>query len=97
MCQRMFFVAASLCLVFTCSASPARAEGEENETVPLFEFEDSTESNWSVVNDGVMGGRSKGYREVAGGIGDFGRNFRLHHKVDPLELWCPLCLVYIPL
>ncbi|MBL37207.1 MAG: hypothetical protein CMP07_02240 [Xanthomonadales bacterium] len=68
MCQRMFFVAASLCLVFTCSASPARAEGEENETVPLFEFEDSTESNWSVVNDGVMGGRSKGYREVAGGI-----------------------------
>lgn len=68
MYRRTFFVAASLCLVLTCSVCPARGEGEENETMLLFEFEDSTESNWTIVNDGVMGGRSKGYRELSTGV-----------------------------
>lgn len=68
MFQRVFFVAASLCLLMACSISPASGEGEENHHLLLFDFEDSTESNWTVVNDGVMGGRSKGYREISGGV-----------------------------
>lgn len=36
--------------------------------MPLFDFEGGTASNWTIVNDGVMGGRSKGFREIAGGI-----------------------------
>lgn len=68
MCQRVFFVAASLCLLMACSISPASGEGQENHRLLLFDFEDSTESNWTVVNDGVMGGRSKGYHEISDGV-----------------------------
>jgi hypothetical protein len=34
----------------------------------LFDFDDATGSRWSIVNDGVMGGRSQGYGEIADGI-----------------------------
>ncbi len=35
--------------------------------VTLFEFADTGEASWDVVNDGVMGGRSAGYVTVADG------------------------------
>jgi len=51
-----------------CSIPLARGQGEKNPAVLLFNFDDSTDKNWTVVNDGVMGGRSKGYREISDGI-----------------------------
>lgn len=68
MLQRVITLASSLCILMAVSIPMARGEGEESNSVLLFEFADNTESSWSVVNDGVMGGRSKGFREISGGI-----------------------------
>jgi hypothetical protein len=34
----------------------------------LFDFEGSDPGSWQVVNDGVMGGRSRGYVELEAGV-----------------------------
>lgn len=34
----------------------------------LFDFDRADEADWRVVNDGVMGGRSKGYVEIGDGV-----------------------------
>lgn len=36
-------------------------------TMTLFDFNTASEASWEVVNDGVMGGRSKGYVAIEGG------------------------------
>ncbi|MDZ7790416.1 MAG: CIA30 family protein [Xanthomonadales bacterium] len=48
--------------------APALAIGEDmNESVLLLDFEDETNRKWEIVNDGVMGGRSKGFVEIQSG------------------------------
>ncbi|WP_412069706.1 CIA30 family protein [Rubrivirga sp. IMCC43871] len=52
-----------------CSGTPPEAPAQAAADAPptLFEFESDTEARWRVVNDGVMGGRSKGFLEVTDG------------------------------
>lgn len=53
------------------SASPAAetsaAASEDRDGMLLYDFTSSAASDWQVVNDGVMGGRSKGRVDVDGG------------------------------
>lgn len=44
-----------------------QTSADSTETISLFEFNSADEAEWDVVNDGVMGGRSKGRVEVGEG------------------------------
>ena len=57
-------------LVIALAVSPSRAGDGQADTASLllFDFEDASASRWSIVNDGVMGGRSQGYGRIAEGI-----------------------------
>lgn len=47
-------------------SSSANAESS-SAPMMLFDFEDAAPDSWYIENDGVMGGRSKGYFEMTGG------------------------------
>lgn len=68
MYPRAFHVLASLCLIMACSTARAQGGEKESHDMHLFDFEDSAKTSWTIVNDGVMGGRSKGYREISNGV-----------------------------
>lgn len=59
---------ASFGLILACSASHAQGDETKDRSTLLFDFEDNAASIWSIVNDGVMGGRSRGYRDIADGV-----------------------------
>lgn len=46
---------------------PAASTRSTPDTMTLFDFEAPDAARWTVENDGVMGGRSKGFAEIAGG------------------------------
>ena len=55
-------------LVLTLASAGSDEELQELAgSMTLFEFERSEEASWQVVNDGVMGGRSRGYVEIEEG------------------------------
>lgn len=59
----------SLTLFLTSIAAHTQAgESDGAWAMELFDFGNSTDSDWQVVNDGVMGGRSQGFVEVTDGI-----------------------------
>jgi len=64
--QRAVVLFASIVLVFGFSLSEARDDAAQ--PMVLFEFADNETSRWSIVNDGVMGGRSQGYGQIVDGI-----------------------------
>lgn len=47
--------------------SDTMASSASDDTMTLFTFAAAQRQNWRVVNDGVMGGNSKGYLEIASG------------------------------
>jgi hypothetical protein len=59
-------------VVLTIVLSSAWTEALDETRTPiimtLFEFDDPGEASWQVVNDGVMGGRSKGYIAIEDGV-----------------------------
>jgi NADH dehydrogenase [ubiquinone] 1 alpha subcomplex assembly factor 1 len=57
----------SLLLVLGLDQAPAPAPHTHATPVTLFTFDEATEADWEVVNDGVMGGRSAGFVAVADG------------------------------
>jgi len=59
---------ASFGLILACSTSHAQGGEAEDGSMLLFDFEGDTGSGWAIVNDGVMGGRSKGYRDIVDGV-----------------------------
>ena len=64
---------AALALAACTSPAPAPASplSPPDSAMTLFIFDGEAEPRWSVVNDGVMGGRSQGYVEVDGGTLSF--------------------------
>jgi len=59
---------AILCLMLA-GAGPGQAAAEEGgDAMELFDFTDTAERDWTIVNDGVMGGRSQGYVSIADGV-----------------------------
>lgn len=56
-------VFSALMLVLLLSEAVATDE-ERSDAMTLFDFSDPRERSWQVVNDGVMGGRSKGFVEI---------------------------------
>lgn len=67
MAQKNVGLFAILALVMACSLSSAQSDPRSDRTLLIFDF-DGTGSAWSVVNDGVMGGRSKGYGRISDGV-----------------------------
>lgn len=55
-------------LILALASSGSPAGDAPPAVVPLFDFESADEASWQVVNDGVMGGRSRGYVTVGGGV-----------------------------
>ncbi len=60
-------VVPSLLLVLGTSGWSAPIPPQVPMPISLFEFADTNEASWDVVNDGVMGGRSAGFVAVADG------------------------------
>jgi hypothetical protein len=59
---------AALCMAITLPTVAVRAADEEEKTsMLLFDFSDKDSTEWAVVNDGVMGGRSEGFVEIETG------------------------------
>ncbi|HAY37111.1 MAG: CIA30 family protein [Rhodothermales bacterium] len=61
----------SILFALTVLASSERPEAPLTalpDTTVLFQFDQMDEASWSIVNDGVMGGRSKGYAELDEGV-----------------------------
>lgn len=62
-----------ICILLTCFAiivpkSSAQTKTDiSNPTITLFSFDRADEAEWTVVNDGVMGGRSAGFVTVENG------------------------------
>ncbi len=50
-----------------CPAPPSEPVGSTDDTLTLFDFSDSDAPRWNIVNDGVMGGLSKGFVSVEEG------------------------------
>ena len=57
----------SCCLLMQASVLPTNSNSADD-TLMLFEFESIDEAFWQIVNDGVMGGRSKGMVRVENGV-----------------------------
>ena len=69
-----------LCALGLCSGAWAEEE-VKNPVKKLIEFEDqATEPKWIAINDGVMGGLSKGGPEVKGGSLHFTGNLSLENN-----------------
>lgn len=47
-------------LVLNWNAGVTEAQQQSLDTMTLFDFNNTNEARWQIVNDGVMGGRSKG-------------------------------------
>ena len=62
-----------ICILLTCFAIMVRKSSAQkktdicNPTITLFSFDRADEAEWTVVNDGVMGGRSAGFVTVENG------------------------------
>lgn len=54
-------------LVLSWNAGVTEAHPKPFDTMTLFDFNSTNETRWQIVNDGVMGGRSKGQFEIDGG------------------------------
>jgi hypothetical protein len=61
------FLLLLLMLAFASAPSPADASRFSPDAMTLFDFDSTDASDWQVVNDGVMGGRSQGFVEVEDG------------------------------
>jgi NADH dehydrogenase [ubiquinone] 1 alpha subcomplex assembly factor 1 len=57
----------ALLLLATTAAAPATSPPSPAMPLSLFTFDTADEPEWQVVNDGVMGGRSSGFVQVADG------------------------------
>lgn len=53
--------------ILLATAAAADADTDRSDTMQLLDFEQARSGDWEVVNDGVMGGRSKGHVEIADG------------------------------
>lgn len=62
-----FFVFSILFYAVACVGRPAEEPQQPLVSMTLFEFDSVDEANWQIVNDGVMGGRSKGYVSIEEG------------------------------
>jgi NADH dehydrogenase [ubiquinone] 1 alpha subcomplex assembly factor 1 len=58
----------ALFLLVAGATAPGTTPGPRPMPLTLFTFDRATEPDWVVVNDGVMGGRSSGFVQVAGGV-----------------------------
>lgn len=57
------------CAAFVTGPVGAASDGGEmTESTQLIDFETARLADWQVVNDGVMGGRSRGYAAIDGGV-----------------------------
>ena len=61
------FILTTLLFTLCSHVGPAAETGQRYAPLTLFDFERPDEEDWQVVNDGVMGGRSRGYVEIADG------------------------------
>lgn len=68
MVQRTVSTLGAVTMMLVSSMPHAQEHEWTNGAMVLFDFEDSAVSTWSIVNDGVMGGRSKGYGRISEGI-----------------------------
>ncbi|MDX1547758.1 MAG: CIA30 family protein [Rhodothermales bacterium] len=55
-------------LVLALAASGKPAQAPPSSSMTLFDFDSADEASWQVVNDGVMGGRSRGYVAIEEGV-----------------------------
>lgn len=62
------FVLPLLLVAFVYNARPAEEPHAPPDPMTLFDFDTPDEADWQVVNDGVMGGRSKGYVTIEEGV-----------------------------
>jgi hypothetical protein len=44
------------------------AEASDEQPMLIFDFQQAAAADWSIVNDGVMGGRSQGFVSIADGV-----------------------------
>ena len=58
------FLLLFLILMFAAHSEFPDESTIRTDTMTLFEFDSTDESTWQIVNDGVMGGRSKGFVEI---------------------------------
>jgi len=65
--QRFPGLFACIALIVASSISHAQDDARSDRTLLLFDFKDGDPA-WTVVNDGVMGGRSKGYARISDGV-----------------------------
>lgn len=63
--RRLFLPA--LCLMLVANTPPPKVPVGQVASISLFEFDRAADLEWSVVNDGVMGGRSAGFVTVEAG------------------------------
>jgi len=88
-----FFLFVLLFATFCASGSYGQVPPAEPDSLALFEFNSVDEATWGVVNDGVMGGRSKGYVGVGDGSLQFtgtlvtrGGGFTSVRAYQPMDL-----------
>lgn len=62
------FIPAILILALATGGGPADEPPKHPATMTLFDFDSADEASWQVVNDGVMGGRSRGYVAIEDGV-----------------------------
>lgn len=55
-------------ILITMAADSQAIDSDEAGIMELFDFENATDKDWRIVNDGVMGGRSKGFLEITNGV-----------------------------
>jgi hypothetical protein len=63
-----YFVLSGLALAVAAIGEANRETRSDAVSLTLFTFESSDEEAWQVVNDGVMGGRSRGYVKIEDGM-----------------------------
>lgn len=61
------FLLSLLMLALAGTQNPVATSQHSSDSMVLFDFETTDTAAWQVVNDGVMGGRSKGFVEVEDG------------------------------
>ena len=62
-----FLVALFLLASLAATSSHGQSGLPYPDSVVLFAFDEADEARWGIVNDGVMGGRSRGYGEIKDG------------------------------
>lgn len=61
------YIPTILVLAMVASAMPEGGALSKSDSLTLFDFDSADEAEWQVVNDGVMGGKSRGYVVVEEG------------------------------